>query len=86
MLALSALPVGSPRAVARVSLDPDGAAWLAAVGIGVGDEVVILRRGALGGPLHVRTHTGAEFALALELAGAIFVGEPSALGESAEPA
>ena len=49
-------------------LDESDAAWLAAVGLHEGEEVVVLRRAALGGPLHVRTSSGGEFAVARELA------------------
>jgi ferrous iron transport protein A len=54
--------------VAQVELDPEESAWLAAVGIGVGEKVTVLRRAAFGGPIHVRTAAGGEFALARSLA------------------
>ncbi|MBX3261998.1 MAG: ferrous iron transport protein A [Labilithrix sp.] len=73
----AAAPSGGPLATATsgarvrvvaVRLDADVAAWLAAVGLHVGEEVVVLRRAVLGGPLHVRTSSGGEFAVARELA------------------
>lgn len=61
--------------IASIDLDGDAAAWLGAVGLHEGEELVVLRRAALGGPLHVRTGAGGEFAIARELARAITVEE-----------
>ena len=54
--------------ITRVSLDGEAAAWIGAVGLHEGEELVVLRRAALGGPLHVRTGGGGEFAVARDVA------------------
>jgi ferrous iron transport protein A len=69
MSALLADAVAGKRVrIARVDLDGEAAAWIEAVGLHAGEEVVVLRRAALGGPLHVRTSSGGEFAVAREVA------------------
>lgn len=72
---LSGAPDGRRLRIVRVALDDDVAAWLAAVGLQGGEELVVLRRAAFGGPLHVRTSAGGEFAVARELAARIAVEE-----------
>jgi ferrous iron transport protein A len=72
-----------PVVVSAVELDRDLVAWLSAVGIREGEKVTVLRRAAFGGPLHVRTGAGGEFALGRPLARAIRV-SPIALDEAAE--
>ncbi|MCL2723518.1 MAG: ferrous iron transport protein A [Polyangiaceae bacterium] len=59
------------RIASFVGLEADATAWLGAVGLHEGEELVVLRRAALGGPLHVRTASGGEFAIARELASSI---------------
>jgi len=59
---------GARVRIVRARLDEDVSAWLAAVGLHEGEVVTVLRRAALGGPLHVRTSSGGEFAVARELA------------------
>lgn len=59
--------------IAHVDLDGEATAWLAAVGIHAGADVVVLRRATFGGPLHVRTSAGGEFAVAREVARTIHV-------------
>jgi ferrous iron transport protein A len=59
--------------IARIDLDGEAAAWIAAVGLHEGEELIVLRRAALGGPLHVRTTSGGEFAVAREVARQIAV-------------
>lgn len=54
--------------IVALHLDEESAAWLAAVGIAPGEECIVLRRAALGGPLHVRLVSGGEFAVAREIA------------------
>lgn len=49
-------------------LDAEVTGWIEAVGLGEGEEVTVLRRAAFGGPLHVRTGAGGEFAVAKEVA------------------
>lgn len=60
--------VGKRVRIARVDLDGEAAAWIGAVGLHEGEELIVLRRAALGGPLHVRTTSGGEFAVAREVA------------------
>jgi ferrous iron transport protein A len=59
--------------VTDVALDADLAAWVKAVGIREGERLVVLRRAAFGGPIHVRTACGGEFALARSVARAVLV-------------
>lgn len=68
---------GIGRAVRIVSadLDPDVASWLDALGLHEGERVVVLRSAAFGGPLHVRTGSGGEFAVARELAARLRVSD-----------
>ncbi len=70
---LDAIACGARARVVRVVLDADQAAWLAAVGIHDGERLTVLRRAAFGGPMHVRTRAGGEFAIARALARAIRV-------------
>lgn len=67
-LSLASAGLGEWTRIVAARLDDDVTAWLAAVGLHEGEEVVVLRRAALGGPLHVRTSSGGEFAVAQELA------------------
>ena len=73
MRCLSDMNPGVSCVVAEVRGDEETRGWLAAVGIAIGDELMILRRAPFRGPLHVRTAAGGEFALAEELARAIGV-------------
>jgi len=73
---LAAAEIGQRVRIVAARLDEDVSAWLAAVGLAEGEEVVVLRRAALGGPLHVRTSSGGEFAVAREVARLITVTEP----------
>ena len=61
--------------IRRVVLEHDAKGWLDAVGLHEGEALVVLRRALFGGPLHVRTSSGGEFAIARELASHIEVGE-----------
>jgi ferrous iron transport protein A len=54
--------------ISALELEGEAAAWLGAVGLHEGEELVVLRRAALGGPLHVRTGGGGEFAVARDVA------------------
>jgi ferrous iron transport protein A len=65
---LARVDVGSRVRIASSRLEADISSWLAAVGLAVGEELVVLRRAAFGGPLHVRTASGGEFAVAAEVA------------------
>lgn len=70
---LTRLTLLSPARVHAVSLEPREIEWLRAIGIFEGQEVTVLRRAPLGGPLHVRTGSGGEFALCRSLALSIHV-------------
>ena len=70
---LASIPLGAHARVVRLDLDDELRDWLAAVGIGVGERVVVLRRAVFGGPLHLRTSTGGEFALNRGLARMILI-------------
>jgi ferrous iron transport protein A len=90
---LAAAQVGCETRVRHVDADPEAVRWLEAVGIAQGESLVVLRRASFGGPIHVRTGAGGEFALCLALARTIAVlpdgcaAEPKALmnpGETRE--
>ena len=70
---LAEATVGVRVRIVRVDLEGEAAAWIGAVGLHEGEELVVLRRAALGGPLHVRTSSGGEFAVAREVARQIAV-------------
>jgi len=65
---LAGAAIGARVRIAAARLDDDVAGWLAAVGLHEGEEIVVLRRAIFGGPLHVRTASGGEFAVAREIA------------------
>ena len=65
---LSELAIGAGATVRGIELEPREAEWLRAVGLFEGEGVLVLRRAPLGGPLHVRTSAGAEFAVDRDLA------------------
>ncbi|MBL9016445.1 MAG: FeoA domain-containing protein [Myxococcales bacterium] len=67
-LDLASAALGTRLRIVGARLDAADAAWLAAVGLHEGEEVVVLRRAIAAGPLHVRTGSGGEFAVARELA------------------
>ena len=70
---LSLAAFGTEVRVVALALEEDLAAWLRAVGIGEGEKLVVLRRAAFGGPIHVRTASGGEFALNRSLARSILI-------------
>lgn len=72
-VSLADVGIGRAAVVLGLELESDLAAWLRAVGIGEGERVDVLRAGAFGGPLHVRTAAGGEFALNRQLARSIRV-------------
>jgi ferrous iron transport protein A len=53
--------------------DADVAAWLRAVGMHEDAVVTVLRRAPFGGPMHLRTSDGGEFAIHKDLARCIQV-------------
>lgn len=66
--------------VLSVGLEDDLVRWLAAIGVGKGDRLTVLRRAPFGGPIHVRRHGGGEVAIDRTLASSVAV-EPLRLGE-----
>ena len=76
----------SPSQVVRVvsvSQDAEVAAWLRAVGLSEGAEVTVLRRAPFGGPIHIRTGDGGEFALHRDLARTVSVTRSQAVASVA---
>lgn len=65
--------LGKPLKIAAIRLGEEEAAWVRAVGIFEGETLEVLRAAIFGGPLHVRTGSGGEFALDRTLAAAIDV-------------
>ena len=74
-MTLADAAIGRRVRIEDVTLEREAKDWLDAVGLHDGEEVVVLRHAALGGPLHVRTSSGGEFALARALAEKITVSE-----------
>lgn len=71
--ALASLAPGESASVVAVTLEDEVVRWLEAIGIGAGDRVTVLRRAVFGGPIHLRTHAGGEFAVDRALAASIHV-------------
>jgi len=67
-VSLASLARGDSGCVVKIDLEPEMSAWLRAVGVSEGERVTVLRRAAFGGPIHVRTGAGGEFALHRALA------------------
>ena len=74
-LTLADAGIGRRLRIASLEVERDAEAWLAAVGLYAGEEVVVLRGAAFGGPLHVRTSCGGELAVGREVASKIRVTE-----------
>ena len=72
-VALATVDLHQTVMVVALLLDEETSVWLRAVGISEGESLVPLRRAIFGGPIHVRTGSGGEFALHRELARAILV-------------
>src|SRR5437879_5190530 len=70
-LTLAAIDLARPAVVVALEIEDEMRAWLRAVGIREGERVTVLRRAVFGGPIHVRTSSGGEFALNRQLAKAI---------------
>jgi ferrous iron transport protein A len=64
--------------ITLVDLDVEVTAWLSAVGLYPGEQIVVLRRAAVGGPLHLKVLSGGEFAVARDLARDITVEDVAA--------
>lgn len=73
MKTLASLKVGSTAPVCALRLPEREASWLRAVGLYEGILVTPLRFAPLGGPVHLRTSSGAELAIDLELARSVDV-------------
>jgi ferrous iron transport protein A len=72
-MSLADVREGVPVRIAALGFEGDVASWLAAVGLHEGEDLVVLRRAIFGGPIHVRTGAGGEFAVARELAAKITI-------------
>lgn len=70
---LSSAAPGQSVRIVRIEQDEEHAAWLRAVGMHEGAEVTVLRRAPFGGPLHLRSTDGGEFAIHRNLARCIEV-------------
>jgi ferrous iron transport protein A len=70
---LAAVSPGVVVRVVAVSQDREVAAWLRAVGLSEGAEVTVLRRAPFGGPIHIRTSDGGEFAVHRDLARSVTI-------------
>ncbi len=70
---MAGLPVGVIARVTAVRLAADEADWLRAIGLFEGQTVRIVRGAPFGGPLHVHTGSGGEFAVDRSLAARIEV-------------
>ena len=67
------LPIGTTARVTALVLDAAVARRVRAVGVFEDEAITVLRRAPFGGPLHVRTSSGGEFALDRRIALAIDV-------------
>lgn len=75
---LATMRSGERGRVARVDVSPEVSRWLGALGIAPGTALTLLRRGLWGGPLHLRSDAGAEFAIASSLAAEVVLADESA--------
>jgi Fe2+ transport system protein FeoA len=73
---LAAAPQNQELMIAALELEPNELEWVSAVGLHVGETVVVLRKGLLRGPLHVQVECGAEFAVGYKLAELVQVTTP----------
>ena len=64
---------GQRLRIVGMAQEAELAAWLRAVGMHEGAEVIVLRRAPFGGPMHLRTSDGGEFAIHRDLARCIQV-------------
>jgi ferrous iron transport protein A len=72
-VALSEARPGQRVRIMAIAQEEDLAAWLRAVGMHEEAEVTVLRRAPFGGPMHLRTSDGGEFAIHRALARCIHV-------------
>jgi ferrous iron transport protein A len=80
---LDRLPIAASARVVALKLDAAEARRVRAIGVFEDEAIVVLRRAPFGGPLHVRTSSGGEFALDVRIARAIEV-EVGDMQEAAE--
>jgi ferrous iron transport protein A len=83
---LASLAAGDSALVVELALEPEMSGWLRAVGVGEGERVTVLRRAAFGGPIHVRTSAGGEFALHRDLAASVRTRRVRGSARGEEPA
>jgi len=65
---LSAAVPGQQVRITGIAQDPEVSAWLRAVGMHEEAEMTVLRRAPFGGPMHLRSSDGGEFAINRDLA------------------
>ena len=65
---LSDVAVGETVKLGASELPATLAHWVSAIGLCEGEEIRVLQRGPVGGPLHVRTSAGVELAVARDVA------------------
>jgi ferrous iron transport protein A len=70
---LSAASPGEQVRILHIAQEAEHAAWLRAVGMHEEAEVTVLRRAPFGGPIHLRSRDGGEFAIHRDLARCIQV-------------
>jgi ferrous iron transport protein A len=70
---LAEVAIGQTVRIVEVALEADTTAWLAAVGLESGEEVTLLRKAIMGGPLHIRLARGGELAVARDVAKRVVV-------------
>jgi ferrous iron transport protein A len=83
---LATATTGQLVRIVRVAQDDEHAAWLRAVGMHEGAEVTVLRRAPFGGPIHLRSTDGGEFAIHRDLARCIDVAPAAPPAAPAVPA
>lgn len=79
-MSLLAVPVGGRAVIRALRVESAMVCWLRAVGMFEGQGVTVLRRGAFGGPLHVRVDSGGELAIDRGLAKGFEVSTGGAAG------
>ncbi len=77
------LPIASTARVVALKLSASEASRVRAIGVFEDETIIVLRRAPFGGPIHVRTSSGGEFALDRVIARAIEV-EIEEMHEAAE--
>jgi ferrous iron transport protein A len=70
---LAAAALGERVRILRIAQEDEHAAWLRAVGMHENAEVTVLRKAPFGGPIHLRSADGGEFAIHRDLARCIQV-------------